>query len=103
MIWFTATAVLLAAAAPLVLNGCGGADIERKIVIIGIDGMDWSLADPLMEEGKLPNLASLIQDGAYGYLSNGRESISARIWSTMFSGSSRCTKRNICVPATCHS
>ena len=44
--------------------GCGRGEAPRmKIVLLGIDGMDWRIADPLLEEGKLPNLAKIIEDG----------------------------------------
>jgi hypothetical protein len=59
---------------------------ETPVIVLGLDGLNWSTMVPLLELGKLPNLAQLIRTGAYGYLNNGRESLSARIWSTIFSG-----------------
>ncbi|MFH1865814.1 MAG: alkaline phosphatase family protein [Candidatus Eisenbacteria bacterium] len=47
----------------LIAAGCGSAP-DTKVVIIGIDGMDWQLADPLIEEGKMPNLARIISEGS---------------------------------------
>jgi len=44
------------------LGGCGSAP-DTKVVIIGIDGMDWMVADPLIEAGKMPNLARIIKEG----------------------------------------
>jgi predicted AlkP superfamily phosphohydrolase/phosphomutase len=52
----------VAAAAILVAAGCGGAP-KPKVVIIGIDGMEWEIADALLEEGKMPNLARVIEAG----------------------------------------
>jgi predicted AlkP superfamily phosphohydrolase/phosphomutase len=49
-------------AAVLVAGGCGSAP-KTKVVIIGIDGMEWEIADALLEEGKMPNLARVIEEG----------------------------------------
>jgi predicted AlkP superfamily phosphohydrolase/phosphomutase len=35
----------------------------QKVLFVGIDALDWEVADPLMEEGKLPNLTRLIAEG----------------------------------------
>lgn len=56
-----AVAALVTAVA-LSLGGCGS-EPRPKVVIIGIDGMDWALADPLLEEGKMPNLARVLDEG----------------------------------------
>ncbi|HEX2695322.1 MAG TPA: nucleotide pyrophosphatase, partial [Acidobacteriota bacterium] len=40
----------------------------NKIVILGLDGMEPTLADKYMAEGKLPNLSKLRKDGFYGRL-----------------------------------
>ncbi len=52
-----------AAAVVLIAAGCGSAP-DTKVVVIGIDGMDWQVADPLIEEGKMPNLARIISEGS---------------------------------------
>lgn len=57
-----ALVVVCAAIAVLVAGGCGSTP-ETKIVIIGIDGVDWNVADPLIEEGRMPNLARVISEG----------------------------------------
>lgn len=54
-------AVALAAIAAV--GGCGRSDIPSRVVLIGIDGMDWKLAGPLMDAGKMPNLARLVRGG----------------------------------------
>jgi predicted AlkP superfamily phosphohydrolase/phosphomutase len=35
-----------------------------KVLIIGLHGATWKVIDPLLEQGRLPNLAQLIQEGA---------------------------------------
>ncbi len=37
-----------------------------RVVVVGIDGGDWDLFDPLIEEGLLPNLGRLRKEGATG-------------------------------------
>ncbi len=44
-------------------------DSERaKLVVIGLDGATWQLLDPLIAQGRLPNLARLRREGASGVL-----------------------------------
>ena len=61
--WFVAAALVAGVAVvALVAGGCGSAP-DKKIVIIGLDGIDWEIIDPLIEEGKMPNLARVINEG----------------------------------------
>jgi hypothetical protein len=73
-----------AAAAPA--RGAASRSAAWPVLVLGVDGLNWSTLVPLLEAGRLPNLARMISGGACGYLDNGRESLSARIWSTVFSG-----------------
>lgn len=38
----------------------------NRVLIIGWDGVDWKILRPMLDAGELPNLASLMQRGAYG-------------------------------------
>jgi len=58
------------------------------VALLGLDGMEWSVMKPLLEAGRLPNFATLIQRGAIGYLDNGELSYSPVIWNTIFTGRS---------------
>jgi predicted AlkP superfamily phosphohydrolase/phosphomutase len=79
-----ATAVTLLA---LTVGGCGGGRRDTKVVMLGIDGMDWSIADRLMEEGKLPNIASVIERGTRSDLRTIEPLIkSPMIWATIATG-----------------
>ncbi len=55
--------LLLAAAATLLLAGCGGASdahaAPRNVLILGFDGLDYDLTRKLMDEGRLPNFSRL--------------------------------------------
>jgi predicted AlkP superfamily phosphohydrolase/phosphomutase len=54
----------------LSLVGCSGSDTlkpeQRKLLIIGIDSADWQLLNPLLDEGRLPNMAAFREQSASG-------------------------------------
>ncbi|MCK4410207.1 MAG: alkaline phosphatase family protein, partial [Candidatus Eisenbacteria sp.] len=39
-----------------------------RIVIVGIDGLDWSRVNRLADEGRMPNLARMRNEGSSGIL-----------------------------------
>lgn len=39
---------------------------NRKVLLIGWDAADWKVVDPLLNAGKMPNLARLIDQGVIG-------------------------------------
>lgn len=59
---------------------------ETPLILIGFDGMEWAIATPLMRDGALPNLATLIRQGTIGVLDNADHSYSPVIWNTVFTG-----------------
>ena len=42
--------------------------LNRKALVIGLDGATWTLLRPWIDQGHLPNLARLVQQGASGPL-----------------------------------
>ncbi len=80
--------LLLLAAASLVLGaGCAGRPESPKVVLLGIDGMDWQIAEPLIEEGRLPNIAAILERGVKVDLrSIGPEMKSPIIWTSIATG-----------------
>jgi len=79
------------------LAGCGGDEattvempasrLDAPIVLLGIDGAEWAVLDPLLASGDLPNLAGLIEGGASGKLrSLDPRRRSPVIWATIASG-----------------
>jgi predicted AlkP superfamily phosphohydrolase/phosphomutase len=60
---------LLALSLLLALS-CGTAseEFDRRLIVIGIDGFDWQLIDPMIESGGAPNLAMLKEEGSWGEL-----------------------------------
>lgn len=65
-----------------------------KIVIIGLDGLEPSLAEKFMAEGKLPNLAKIKKEGSYARLQTTTPAISPVAWSSFMTGSEP-SKHNI--------
>ena len=65
-----------------------------KVVILGLDGMEPTIAERFMAEGKLPNLARLRKEGAYARLQTTTPSISPVAWSSFMTGSEP-SKHNI--------
>jgi predicted AlkP superfamily phosphohydrolase/phosphomutase len=65
-----------------------------KIAIIGLDGMEPSLAEKYMSEGRLPNLARLQSEGTYARLRTTTPAISPVAWSSFMTGSEP-SKHNI--------
>jgi len=59
---------------------------SAPLIVLGIDGMEWTVFLPLAKAGRLPFLSGLIENGTIGYLNNGDSSLSAVIWPTIFSG-----------------
>jgi predicted AlkP superfamily phosphohydrolase/phosphomutase len=54
-----------------------------KMILIGVNGMEWDVLRPLLLAGKLPNLASLIDRGAYGKLRTVSAPNCPRVYSTI--------------------
>jgi predicted AlkP superfamily phosphohydrolase/phosphomutase len=65
-----------------------------RVVILGLDGMEPTLAERFMAEGKLPNLGRIRKDGAYARLQTTTPSISPVAWSSFMTGSEP-SKHNI--------
>ena len=62
-------ALLLGLAA---LGGCGDsgpptAKPVSRVLLVGMDGLEWTVVRPLLKAGRMPNLLALMQRGSYGY------------------------------------
>ena len=58
----------------------------HRLVVLGLDGMEPTLAEKFMAEGKLPNLARLKKEGAYARLKTTTPAISPVAWSSFMTG-----------------
>ena len=81
-------ALLLALSA---LLGCGGDDAPQakpvaRVLLVGMDGLEWSVIRPLLAAGRMPNLAALMERGSYGYLASMKPTLSPVVWTTIATG-----------------
>jgi predicted AlkP superfamily phosphohydrolase/phosphomutase len=59
----------------------------KRFVVLGLDGLDPKLAEKFMQEGKLPNLAKLKEQGTFNKLLSTVPPISPVAWSSFQTGS----------------
>src|SRR3989441_1488074 len=57
-----------------------------RALLIGLDGADWNIIDPLIEAGRLPNLARLARSGVRGRLHSITPMLSPVIWTSIATG-----------------
>ncbi len=57
-----------------------------KIVIIGLDGADWTLLDPLFADGVMPNLKAFVERGARARLQSVLPTNSMSAWTSFMTG-----------------
>lgn len=57
-----------------------------RVLLIGWDGADWRILDPMLEAGLLPNLRSLIDRGAKGVLKSTVPNHSWSAWPSFLTG-----------------
>lgn len=60
--------------------------MAKKAVVIGLDGATFRLLDPLMNEGIMPNLATLSKEGVRGTLKSTMPPYTAPAWTTFATG-----------------
>ena len=58
----------------------------KRVVILGLDGLDYGLTRKLLEEGKLPNFAALQKQGCFVPLGSTLPPISPVAWSSFQTG-----------------
>jgi predicted AlkP superfamily phosphohydrolase/phosphomutase len=81
--------LIVLALLPILIGSCSRPSIEpvkRRVMVIGIDGMEWDVMGPLIEQGRLPNLERLISEGAWGELVSLDILESPVIWTSIATG-----------------
>jgi len=63
-----------------------GARVSHRLLLFGIDGATWDVIDPLLAQGRLPNLARLVREGSRAPLRTLVPTHSPRIWTTIATG-----------------
>lgn len=59
---------------------------QRKVLILGLDGATFDVMRPLLQQGKLPHIASLMQGGVHGKLISTVLHHSAPAWTSFATG-----------------
>jgi len=59
---------------------------QSRIVIIGLDGMPHGLIKDLAENGTMPNMKALIEEGAFRQMASSIPEISSVAWSSIITG-----------------
>jgi tetratricopeptide (TPR) repeat protein len=79
----------LAAAGP---TGGGPPEADRRlespIVLVGLDGVDWQILDPLIAAGRTPVMADLKRRSVWGHLRSFEPMLSPLLWTTAATGKS---------------
>lgn len=57
-----------------------------ETLVIGLDAATWRVIDPMIEDGNLPNIAGLIEDGTRGTLSSTVPPMTPLAWTSMATG-----------------
>jgi len=73
------------------LRGCGAAEPPKakpvgRVLVVGMDGLEWTVVRPLLKAGRMPNLLALMQRGSYGYLASMKPTLSPVVWTTIATG-----------------
>src|SRR5437016_7407931 len=57
---------------------------KPRVIILGVNGMELDIVRPLLLKGQMPNLASVIEKGAYGKLRTVSAPNCPRVYTTLF-------------------
>lgn len=58
----------------------------KRLLFVGWDAADWQMIDPLIEAGKMPNLAKLIEGGVMASLATLHPVVSPMLWTSIATG-----------------
>lgn len=61
-------------------------DLHQRLILLGLDGATFQLLDPLMDEGVLPNLKTILQVGSRGILNSTMPPSTAPAWVSSVTG-----------------
>ena len=59
---------------------------SRKVLLIGWDSADWKVIMPLIDAGKMPNLAKLVENGICGNIATLQPVLSPMLWTSIATG-----------------
>ncbi|HEX4825625.1 MAG TPA: alkaline phosphatase family protein [Candidatus Polarisedimenticolaceae bacterium] len=59
---------------------------DARVLVVGLDGADWEIVDPLIAAGRMPHLAHLIEQGVRAKLLSISPMLSPVVWTTIATG-----------------
>ena len=60
--------------------------INKRVMVIGLDGATWDLIDSWTDKGELPNFKRLMENGCYGSLASTIPHVTPPAWTSMTTG-----------------
>lgn len=60
--------------------------MKRRVLLIGWDAADWKVIHPLVDAGKMPHLASILERGVCGNLATLQPVLSPMLWTSIATG-----------------
>jgi predicted AlkP superfamily phosphohydrolase/phosphomutase len=78
----------LVALTAIVASGCAPRHVKtgRRVIVLGIDGLDYELVSDLIARGRMPNFARLAQAGSFAPLATSTPPQSPVAWSSFMTG-----------------
>jgi predicted AlkP superfamily phosphohydrolase/phosphomutase len=64
----------------------GGEKLKNRVSVIGLDGATFRLIQPWVNEGKLPVLGKLMEEGVWGHLESTIHPLSPQAWASFMTG-----------------
>ncbi len=58
----------------------------RRVLLIGWDGADWRMLNPLLERGEMPNLQRFLDEGVRGNIATLQPMLSPMLWTSIATG-----------------
>lgn len=59
---------------------------KRRVLVLGLDGATFNIIEPMVRRGRLPNLARLMSEGAFGVLESTIPPVTIPAWPSMMTG-----------------
>jgi predicted AlkP superfamily phosphohydrolase/phosphomutase len=63
-----------------------GTRLAKKVLVIGWDAADWKVAEPLMAQGRMPNLKRMVDGGVRGSIRTLVPRLSPLLWTSVVTG-----------------
>jgi tetratricopeptide (TPR) repeat protein len=59
---------------------------RKRLLVVGWDSADWKIIHPLVQQGTMPMMAKILQDGVHGNLTTLEPTLSPMLWTTIATG-----------------